>query len=148
MKIREAIKEKVISWLMEISRKETEHLYNIRKLDWENYISRIRYPQTWWMKKYIPLRVGKRWFVYKEKHYHNPLYYILTGLCGILTGHEKSNTEYGYGGGKYIDRNCRWCDKVILEPIEESQWAQEGEWRNIIADMKDGQAPTLCEQSE
>ncbi len=33
-----------------------------------------------------------------------------------MTGHEISKTEWGYGGGLFVDRNCRWCDKVIKVP--------------------------------
>jgi len=39
-------------------------------------------------------------------------------LCG-LRGHELSKTEYGYGGGMYIDRWCRWCNKLIQIPYVE-----------------------------
>jgi len=138
MKIRNKVRRATVNLLKEISYRETNYLYLKGKLDQENYLSRTVYPQTWWMKKYIPLNLCRRWFVYKGKCYSNPLYYVLTSLCGLLTGHEKSVTEHGYGGGDFIDCNCRWCDKVILEPIEESQWAKEGELRNLIADMKDG----------
>ena len=44
---------------------------------------------------------------------------MLEWLCGKLTGHELSKTEWGYGGGKFVDRNCRWCDKVIKVPKQE-----------------------------
>lgn len=39
-------------------------------------------------------------------------------LCGFLGGHELSNTEWGYGGGEFADRWCRWCNKVIKVPKE------------------------------
>jgi hypothetical protein len=145
MAIRNKVRRATVNLLKEISRRETNYLYLKGKLDQINYLSRIQYPQTWWMKKYIPLNLCRRWIVYKGKYLHNPLYYILTSLCGLLTGHEKSATEHGYGGGDYIDCNCRWCDKVILEPIEESKWAKEGELRNLITDMRDGQGPILEE---
>lgn len=146
MKIRDKAGEKVTKWLKELSYKETNSLYRKRKLDLTNYINRIVYPQTWWMKKYIPFNLFRRWLIYKGTYHHNPLYYVLTSLCGLLTGHEKSDTEYGYGGGDFIDRNCRWCDKLILEPIEESKWAKEGMLSYLIAEMKDGQAPVLEEE--
>jgi len=145
MKIRNAVRAKVVERLKELSYRETIYLYSRHKLDYTNYINRIQYPQTWWMHKHIPFRLCRRWIVYKGKYLHNPLYYILTSLCGLLTGHEKSATEHGYGGGDYIDCNCRWCDKVILEPIEESKWAKEGVLRNLITDMRDGQVPILEE---
>jgi len=37
-----------------------------------------------------------------------------------LVGHEHSKTEWGYGGGGMIDRNCRWCDKLIQVPMNET----------------------------
>ena len=40
-------------------------------------------------------------------------------LCGFLTGHELSETEWGYGGGNYVDRHCRWCDRHFQIPKRE-----------------------------
>ena len=70
----------------------------------------------------------KKWVKIKGEYYNNgnqkirksKLVLFLQWLCGILTGHEISKTEFGYGGGGYIDRNCRWCDKVIKIPIKEN----------------------------
>jgi len=145
MKIRDTVRAKVVERLKELSYRETAYLYRRHKLDYTNYINRIQYPQTWWMKKYIPLNLCRRWIIYKGKCLHNPLYYILTSLCGLLTGHEKSATEYGYGGGDYIDRNCRWCDKVILEPIEESRWAKDGPLSEIVETMRDGRTQVISD---
>lgn len=145
MEIRNRIREKVIDRLKEISHRESNYLYRKGKLDRENYISRMLYPQTWWMKQYLPQCLVKRHFVYKEHYFRNPLRSILTSLCRISTGHEKSDTEHGYGGGDFIDHHCRWCDKVIREPIEDSVWAQEGELSDLIAKMRNGQAPALEE---
>lgn len=44
---------------------------------------------------------------------------VLEWLCGILTGHELSETERGYSGKGVMDRSCRWCDKVIRVPVKE-----------------------------
>lgn len=44
---------------------------------------------------------------------------LLQWFCGLVTGHEPSKTEWGYGGGKFVDRNCRWCDYRIKVPIQE-----------------------------
>lgn len=148
MKIRDTVRAKVVERLKELAYRETTHLYRCGKLDFTTYTNRIQYPQTWWMTKYIPLRLCRRWIVYKDKYLHNPLYYILTSLCGLLTGHEKSSTEHGYGGGNFIDRNCRWCDKVILEPIEESKWAKEGPLSKMVAEMREGQVPSLDEEPD
>ena len=62
------------------------------------------YPQTWY---YMPKR---RRFPWARR--------ILQCACGIFGGHELSNTEWGYGGGDYADRWCRWCDKMIVVPKE------------------------------
>ena len=47
---------------------------------------------------------------------------FLRWVCGLITGHEISKTEWGYGGGDYIDRHCRWCDKVIKVPVESGRF--------------------------
>jgi len=62
------------------------------------------YPQTW---NYLPR--AKR-FPKTRK--------LLQWLCGVFGGHELSKTEWGYGGGDYADRHCRWCDKLIKVPKE------------------------------
>jgi hypothetical protein len=43
---------------------------------------------------------------------------ILRFLCGIIFKHPHSKTEWGYGGGKYADRWCRWCNKMFQVPKE------------------------------
>jgi hypothetical protein len=50
---------------------------------------------------------------------------ILQWLCGKLTGHELSKTEKGYGGGKFADQWCRWCDKMFKIPLQEMDWSPE-----------------------
>jgi len=44
---------------------------------------------------------------------------LVQSICNVLTGHEISNTERGYGGGNMIDYHCRWCDRLIQIPISE-----------------------------
>jgi len=63
---------------------------------------RQEYPQTWWLTP-------------KNKK----LKKIVQCICGVLSGHEISKTEKGYGGGAFLDCNCRWCDKVIKVPVKE-----------------------------
>jgi len=46
----------------------------------------------------------------------NPLYKFIQFVCGLICGHELSETEWGYGGGDYADRWCRWCNKLIQVP--------------------------------
>jgi hypothetical protein len=62
------------------------------------------YPQTWY---HMPKRKRFPW-----------TRAFLQFLCGLLGGHELSKTEWGYGGGDYADRWCRWCDKMIQVPRE------------------------------
>jgi len=69
----------------------------------------LRYRQTWpyvsrlWCRG----RVGRR------------LAEGLQGICGILTGHEQSRTELGYGGGGVFDVYCRWCNFRWQIPVAE-----------------------------
>ncbi len=64
------------------------------------------YPQTWY---YMP-----RW---------KPMRKFCRFMCGIFTGHELSETEWGYGGDGLVDRHCRWCDKLHRVPISEARFA-------------------------
>jgi len=50
---------------------------------------------------------------------------LLQDLCGMLTGHELSNTEFGYGGKGMVDRWCRWCNKLIQIPKDESYFPEK-----------------------
>lgn len=60
---------------------------------------RQTYPQTWWIVSQFPkwLKTFTQW------------------ICG-KTGHELSNTEWGYGGGDVADCWCRWCNKLVEVP--------------------------------
>lgn len=64
------------------------------------------YPQTW----HLVARLRVVWLIRFTQL-----------LCGWLIGHELSETEWCYGGGGYVDRNCRWCDKVFRVPKETIQ---------------------------
>lgn len=70
--------------------------------------NRPLYPQLWYC---WPKWTGRR---------HPRIFRARTWLCGKLTGHELSKTEWGYGGGKYADMNCRWCDKTIRVPVADT----------------------------
>ena len=75
--------------------------------------NRQGYPQLWYC-------MPRRWVIDKYSEYKRAKpRLLLEWLCGILTGHELSETEWGYGGGGLVDRNCRWCDKCFSIPIEE-----------------------------
>ena len=73
------------------------------------------YPQLWYC-------MPRRWKRDKEGNILRRAIprLILEKLCGWLTGHELSKSEWGYGGGKFVDHHCRWCDKVIKVPKVES----------------------------
>jgi len=75
------------------------------------------YVQTWY---YMPPRWSRCTSNGKVKHHAAgyPLRLFFEFLCGVFGGHEPSKTEWEYGGGKYADRHCRWCDKVIRVPKE------------------------------
>ena len=68
---------------------------------------RLNYPQLWYC---WPRWTGRK---------HKIFYGIRVKICGFFTGHEISKTEWGYGGGNFVDRHCRWCDKVIRVPKQE-----------------------------
>ena len=62
-----------------------------------------KYRQTWWIVcRYFGKREG-----WRRK--------VIEKLCGFFAGHELSKTEWGYGGGNFVDRHCRWCDKIMKE---------------------------------
>ena len=92
-------------------------LHHVARVHWKNWPSqggdperkkarqaRQEYPQLWYCmpkaKRFPWTRAFLQW------------------LCG-LTRHELSNTEWGYGGGDYADRWCRWCDKRLRVPKTE-----------------------------
>ena len=89
----------------------------------------IGYPQLWycwpkWMKrKWGPFGGPKQQGVHR----------LLTGACGLLTGHEWSKTEIGYSGCG-VDRWCRWCDKMVTMPRCESPLT--GEMKDLAPYMK------------
>lgn len=62
------------------------------------------YPQLWYC---WPKFTGRK---------NKSMFKIRTYICKLFTGHEISKTEWGYGGGNFVDRNCRWCDELIKIP--------------------------------
>jgi hypothetical protein len=66
------------------------------------------YLQTW---NLVPFR--PRW-----------LRRLIRRVCGKL-GHDPSRTEYGYGGGQFVDRWCRWCGQQLQEQFSTSEWAKD-----------------------
>jgi hypothetical protein len=69
-----------------------------------------RYFQTWM-------------YVSKLRRWGLPTFVrLIQFLCG-LRGHELSKTEWGYGGGEYADRWCRWCNKLIIVPKDSIRFA-------------------------
>lgn len=47
-----------------------------------------------------------------------PVKVLIQRVCARLTEHHLSNTEWGYGGGQYVDRWCRWCNQLVKVPAE------------------------------
>lgn len=74
------------------------------------------------------------WYCLPKRSRWPRLRRLCESLCGILTGHEVSNTEWGYGGGSHVDGNCRWCDKRMPIPLEEARfrWAM---FNDVALDM-------------
>lgn len=83
-------------------------LEHIARLHPKNHrADRIEYPQLWycwpnWTKRIRWVGQLKKW------------------LCAKITRHEWSKTEWGYGGGKNVDRWCRWCGHCASMPLAES----------------------------
>ena len=92
------------------------------------------YPQTWWLRSKLVSYVlppghealtrywkARSWIFCRVL---NPIHYW---LCGLIIGHELSETEKGYSGGITEDRHCRWCDKVFQVPAGElaKEWGGE-----------------------
>lgn len=67
---------------------------------------KLPYIQTW----FYVCRLMKGW---------PKTYRFVQWLCLKTTGHEGSLTEYGYGGGKMMDRWCRWCNYRFQVPTSE-----------------------------
>jgi len=61
---------------------------------------------------------------------------VLQFLCGLLGGHELSETEWGYGGGRAADRWCRWCDKLVKVPRESIlfEWKEAKEMMRMVGE--------------
>ena len=76
-------------------------------------------------------------YVAKLRRWHlSWLVLIVQFLCG-LRGHELSKTEWGYGGGEYADRWCRWCNKRIIVPKDSIRFA----FKDSSALMKEVKQP-------
>ena len=81
------------------------------------------------------------WCYYEKKDYFQTGFFvarldrfhkkILQFLCGIITKHPPSATEWGYGGGNSADRWCRWCDKQYQVP-KESVYFTNPESKNLM----------------
>lgn len=69
----------------------------------------VGYPQTW-------VEVAK---LRRVPWVGTMLYRFAQWLCGKLTGHHVSRTEWGYGGGDHADVWCRWCNKMGKIPRSE-----------------------------
>ena len=86
------------------------------------------YPQTWYFVS------GRKPYISKT----------IQWLCNLITKHELSETEWGYGGGDYADCWCRWCNKrikvlksVIQFKFKDSAWLMDDVGKDGIAITKD-----------
>lgn len=61
------------------------------------------------------------WYCWPKRSRWPRLRKVIEFLCG-LTGHEISKTEWGWGGGEFVDGNCRWCDKHMTISQEEARF--------------------------
>jgi len=90
-----------------------------------NTPERKKYPQLWWYNSRL----------YQK---NKSMALLWRWLCEKILGHELSNTEHGSGGGRYVDHWCRWCNKLIEIPIEESIWAEDNkDMLNLVQKSKD-----------
>ncbi len=65
--------------------------------------------------------------------------YAIRFLCWLLTGHELSKTEWGYGGGNKVDRWCRWCNKYFLVDAD-AFWFENDkfrEWGGLVGSTEE-----------
>lgn len=58
---------------------------------------------------------------YPQLWYVLPNNRIIKWLCKHLIGHEPSQTERGYAGGRFEDRWCRWCNQHMILPVAETE---------------------------
>lgn len=72
------------------------------------------YPQLWWVTPRWDTKLKRQGIYRLTKRLK-----VVQWVCGCATGHEMSDTEWGYGGGRFVDRHCRWCDKVFKVPKAE-----------------------------
>lgn len=106
-----------IRWHHRIARNVLPWIARLHPSNWKK--DRWKYPQLWW----VTLRWFPRWNKRLKKigkYEHSKRLHVIQWMCGCATGHEMSETEWGYGGGNFVDRNCRWCDKGFKIPkVEE-----------------------------
>ena len=96
---------RIIYWLARL------HPSNWKNDNWE-------YPQLWWIWR----KIG-----FGRPHERTIRRLVLENTCKSLTGHEPSETEWGYGGGDYVDR---WCNK-LMKVHKKEEPPPTGELRNM-----------------
>lgn len=113
------------------------------RFHWSNWRKgRWHYPQLWWVaNKIARFLSGQKKGKELTAQYRKTQFFIEV-ICGFLTGHELSETEWGYGGGRYIDRHCRWCDKTFQLPKQEEFLPK------VFGDFVDGFDKDQNEQAE
>ena len=65
-----------------------------------------------------------------------PLQAIFQFLCWLVTGHKPSETDHGYGGGQWADTWCRWCDKRMKIPLDDSEmWGKFPDFGDTVREL-------------
>ena len=57
----------------------------------------------------------------------------IQSFCGLY-GHEKSRTEWGYGGGEMADVWCRWCNYRWQIPYSDIMDKIDPEVHKVVKD--------------
>lgn len=98
---------------------------------------RWKYPQLWWCMPRRWVETDELWPNGHRKLRRSRPRLVIERICGFLTGHEISKTEYGYAGNdNKVDRQCRWCDKSFQIPKIENHIS--GIFQNLT-DLMDNQ---------
>lgn len=80
---------------------------------------RWQYPQLWPVASKCARKLSFQKRGSRRNWLNRRIKKTIEWFCGTLTGHEISKTEWEYGGGNFVDRHCRWCDKLFRIPKRE-----------------------------
>jgi hypothetical protein len=83
------------------------------------------------------------WNITIRQYLGERVYRLVQWLCGRITGHQWSPTEWGYGFGG-VDVWCQWCDHFETISLEEAAKIFPS-LRKTVYDIT-GKLPTLDEK--